>query len=117
MPVRRALDWDSVRAAPAVGRLGLEIDRPGSPATEPPSAGLPRRSSAGGLVLTGSHPETYCTVHAAPAESKVRGHAGREWGMGMIFEFYAFLKSVYFSRIFDVIPTFGRGRHLSENGV
>ena len=72
MPVRRALDWDSVRAAPAVGRLGLEIDRPGSPATEPPSAGLPRRSSAGGLVLTGSHPETYCTVHAAPAESKVR---------------------------------------------
>ena len=72
VPVRRALDWDSVRAAPAVGRLGLEIDRPGSPATEPPSAGLPRRSSAGGLVLTGSHPETYCTVHAAPAESKVR---------------------------------------------
>ncbi|XP_043228054.1 uncharacterized protein LOC122384578 [Amphibalanus amphitrite] len=66
----KALDWDRVRNAPAVGQLGLEIDRPGStsprpgsPAGDTASPTLPRRNSAGQLAFEDSHPETYCTVN------------------------------------------------------
>ncbi|KAF0295163.1 Chloride channel protein 2 [Amphibalanus amphitrite] len=66
----KALDWDRVRNAPAVGQLGLEIDRPGStsprpgsPAGDTASPTVPRRNSAGQLAFEDSHPETYCTVN------------------------------------------------------